>query len=153
MGGFGTWMCLNESPARFAAATPICGGAKTEWAEKLVRTPIWVFHGDRDTVVVPAFSERMVDAVRKVGGKKIFLTLYEGEGHDSWTRTYDNQMLYDWMFQQLLEKVGNVGGVMFFQGNPVDGATIKFRQNEGTEVKEKFITEHNVFEQSPSAKA
>ncbi|MGL4593529.1 MAG: alpha/beta hydrolase-fold protein, partial [Thermoguttaceae bacterium] len=30
MGGFGSFMCLNESPARFAAVAPICGGALTE---------------------------------------------------------------------------------------------------------------------------
>jgi predicted esterase/flagellar basal body-associated protein FliL len=105
MGGFGTWMCLNESPKRFAAAAPICGGAKAEWAEKLTDIPTWVFHGDKDNVVVPALSERMVEAVQKAGGKKIVLTLYEGEGHDSWTRTYNNQMLFDWMFQQKLATV------------------------------------------------
>ena|GEM_PF-382934 len=109
MGGFGTWMCLNEAPHRFAAAAPICGGAKPEWAEKMVDIPLWVFHGDRDTVVVPALSERIVDAIRKAGGRKILLTMYEGVGHDSWTPTYNNQMLYDWMFQQSLERAGNAG--------------------------------------------
>ena len=103
MGGFGTWMCVNEAPRRFAAAAPICGGAKPEWAEKMTDTPIWTFHGSRDSVVVPTLSERIVDAVRKAGGRKILLTMYEGEGHDSWTRTYNNQLLFDWMFQQSLE--------------------------------------------------
>lgn len=102
MGGFGTWMCLNESPNRFAAAAPICGGAKLEWADKLTGIPIWVFHGDKDSVVTPDRSQRIVEAVKKAGGKKILLTVYEGEGHDSWTRTYNNQLLYDWMFQQTL---------------------------------------------------
>jgi predicted peptidase len=100
MGGFGTWMCLNESPQRFAAAAPICGGAKTEWAEKFVSVPIWVFHGDKDPVVSVNLSKTMVAAVRKAGGKKILFTSYEGEGHDSWTRTYNNQLLFDWIFQQ-----------------------------------------------------
>ena len=104
MGGFGTWMCLNESPQRFAAAAPICGGAKPEWGEKLIDTPIWVFHGSKDSVVIPALSERMVDAVRKAGGKKILFTVFEGVGHDSWVPTYDNQLLYDWMFQQILTR-------------------------------------------------
>ena len=102
MGGFGTWMCLNESPNRFAAAAPICGGAKPEWGEKLTGTPIWIFHGDKDPVVVLAFAKRMVEAVQKAGGKKILLTVYEEVGHDSWTQTYDNQLFYDWLFQQTL---------------------------------------------------
>jgi poly(3-hydroxybutyrate) depolymerase len=105
MGGFGTWMCLNESPNRFAAAAPICGGAKVDWAEKMTDIPIWAFHGDKDPVVTSALSEKMVEAIKKTGGKKVVLTLYEGEGHDSWTRTYNNQMLFDWMFQQTLEGV------------------------------------------------
>jgi predicted peptidase len=99
MGGFGTWMCLNESPKRFAAAAPICGGAKIEWAEKLTDIPIWVFHGDKDPVVPIDLSKGMVEAIKKADGKKILLSVYEGEGHDSWSRTYNNQMLFDWIFQ------------------------------------------------------
>jgi len=103
MGGFGTWMCLNEAPHRFAAAAPVCGGAKLDWAEKMINVPLWVFHGNRDTVVISALSERMVEAIRKAGGRKILLTIYDGVEHDSWTPTYNNQMLYDWMLQQTLE--------------------------------------------------
>ena len=100
MGGFGTWMCLQESPSRFAAAAPICGGAKTGWAKNLTDVPIWAFHGDADPVVPEELSKNMVDALKKAGGKKIIYTVYEGIEHDSWTQTYDNQLLYDWMFQQ-----------------------------------------------------
>jgi predicted peptidase len=102
MGGFGTWMCLNEAPKRFAAAVPICGGVKVEWAEKLTEIPIWVFHGDQDPVVPVALSQRIVEAIKKANGKKILFTNYEGEGHDSWTRTYDNPLLFDWLLQQSL---------------------------------------------------
>jgi poly(3-hydroxybutyrate) depolymerase len=143
MGGFGTWMCLNEAPKRFAAAAPICGGAKTEWAEKVTEIPIWVFHGDQDAVVVPALSEQMVEAVRKAGGKKIFLTMYEGEGHDSWTRTYNNQMLYDWMFQQSQEtddgnskpQTNRIKGTVLHKGTPVSDVMVTFHpvvRNNGT---------------------
>jgi predicted peptidase len=100
MGGFGTWMCLNESPQRFAAAAPVCGGANPEWAEKMIDVPIWTFHGDKDTTVVPNFSQVMVDALRKAGGRKVIFTIYEGVGHDSWVQAYNNQLLYDWIFQQ-----------------------------------------------------
>ena len=141
MGGFGTWMCLNEAPERFAAAAPICGGAKPEWAERLTDIPIWVFHGDRDTVVTIDRSQVIVDAIRNAGGRNVIFTIYEGEGHDSWTRTYNNQLLYDWMFQQSLPRVNNVvprvnnvavpqasrvRGAVFFQGSPVEGVTVTF---------------------------
>ncbi|MDR2114764.1 MAG: prolyl oligopeptidase family serine peptidase [Planctomycetaceae bacterium] len=102
MGGFGTWMCLSESPKRFAAAIPICGGAKTEWAERLTEIPIWNFHGDKDGAIPFSRSQEMVDAIRKTGGKKIIFTIYEGGGHDVWTQTYDNQLIYDWLFSHSL---------------------------------------------------
>lgn len=102
MGGFGSWMCLQENPKRFAAAAPICGGAKLEWAGKVKDVPIWNFHGDRDTVVPFDLSVKMVDAIRKADGKKIIFTVYEGVGHDAWTKTYDNQLLYDWIFSHSL---------------------------------------------------
>jgi predicted peptidase len=98
MGGFGTWMCLNEAAKRFTAAAPICGGAKPEWAEKLTEIPIWNFHGNKDKVVPFLKSQNIVEAVKKAGGKKIIFTIYEGGEHDVWTRTYDNQLLYDWLF-------------------------------------------------------
>jgi predicted peptidase len=98
MGGFGTWMCLNEAPQRFAAAAPICGGAKTEWAAKFKDIPIWNFHGNKDPGVNIALSKNIVEAIRAEGGKKIIFTIYAGAGHDVWTRTYENQLLYDWLF-------------------------------------------------------
>ncbi|MDR1052857.1 MAG: prolyl oligopeptidase family serine peptidase, partial [Planctomycetaceae bacterium] len=95
MGGFGTWMCLNASPERFAAAAPICGGAKPEWAKKLVAIPIWSFHGDSDKAVPFSMSQKIVEAIREANGKKIIFTSYEGGGHDVWTQTYNNQLLFD----------------------------------------------------------
>jgi predicted peptidase len=102
MGGFGTWMCLRESPKRFAAAIPICGGAVPKWAEQLVEIPIWNFHGNKDRAIPFFMSQKIVDAVRKSGGKKIIFTVYEGGEHDVWTQTYDNQLIYDWLFSHSL---------------------------------------------------
>lgn len=98
MGGFGTWMCLQEAPNRFAAAAPICGGAKPEWADKLTEIPIWNFHGDKDGAVPFVLSQAIVNSILKAGGKKIIFSVYNGTGHDVWTRTYDNQLLFDWLF-------------------------------------------------------
>ena len=98
MGGYGTWMCLNEAPQRFAAAAPICGGAMPEWAKTIKDIPIWNFHGDKDIAVKIDFSRQIVDAIRAEGGKQTLFTVYIGGGHDAWTQTYANQLLYDWMF-------------------------------------------------------
>jgi predicted peptidase len=41
----------------------------------------------------------MVEALKKVDGN-IRFTLYEGVTHDSWTRTYANPELYQWLLEQ-----------------------------------------------------
>lgn len=101
MGGFGTWNLLADYPGKFAAAVPICGGGNPEAAEKMKGTPIWVFHGAKDTAVPIAKSEAMVDALKKVQGNVKF-TIYPDAGHDSWTETYNNPEVYKWLLEQKL---------------------------------------------------
>jgi predicted peptidase len=74
MGGFGTWALCTKEPERFAAAIPICGGGDVSKAARLVKLPIWVFHGAKDRVVTPDNSRKMVDAIRAAGGTRVNLT-------------------------------------------------------------------------------
>ena len=99
MGGFGTWAWLAQEPDRFAAAIPICGGGNPVNAAKLAKTPIWVFHGADDRVVPLNRSEAMVNAIKKVDKSNIKLTVYPKTGHDSWTKTYANKEIYDWLLK------------------------------------------------------
>ncbi|HOW72919.1 MAG TPA: prolyl oligopeptidase family serine peptidase [Phycisphaerae bacterium] len=96
MGGFGTWALGIDTPERFAAIAPICGGGAPYIAYRLRRVPVWAFHGDQDEVVPPYESQRMVEAVQQAGGNAR-LTVYPGVGHDAWTRTYEGHELYDWL--------------------------------------------------------
>lgn len=97
MGGAGTWFFAGRYPEKFAAIAPICGsGLKWLAQERLTRLPIWVFHGDADSVVPIRYSQEMVDAIRENGGTVKF-TIYPGIDHDSWTQTYNNPELYDWL--------------------------------------------------------
>lgn len=99
MGGFGTWSLAAKEPHRFAAIAPICGGGEPADAPKLKHLPVWVFHGAVDNVVPIQRSKDMVEALEAVGGNVEFTT-YPLAGHDSWTETYNNQDLYDWMLRQ-----------------------------------------------------
>ncbi|MGI8979638.1 MAG: prolyl oligopeptidase family serine peptidase [Pirellulaceae bacterium] len=99
LGGFGSWNLLAEYPGKFAAAIPICGGGDPATAEKMKGTPIWVFHGAKDTAVSISQSEAMVDALKKAGGNVKF-TMYPEAGHDSWTETYNNPEVYKWLLEQ-----------------------------------------------------
>ena len=96
MGGYGTWALATRRPDLFAAAVPICGGGDPATVNILKNLPIWVFHGGLDKVVLAEESEKMVRALEKAGGK-VRYTLYPEAYHDSWTETYDNSALYDWM--------------------------------------------------------
>lgn len=100
MGGYGTWALAAAHPERFAALVPICGGGNPDDAAKLKNLPIWVFHGAKDRVVPPKNSEGMVRALKNAGAKNVKFTLYPDADHDSWTETYNNPEVWDWLFKQ-----------------------------------------------------
>ena len=99
MGGFGTWDLCTKFPDKFAAAVPICGGGNPTTVSAMKKIPTWVFHGDKDTAVKIDASQKMVDALKAAGGNVEF-TIYPGVGHDSWTKTYDDEKLWEWMGKQ-----------------------------------------------------
>lgn len=99
MGGYGTWDILQRKPELLAAGVPICGGGDPEHAKALVNTPVWAFHGGADPVVPPQRSRDMIKALVEAGGRPIY-TEYEGVGHNSWTETFDNRLMWDWLFAQ-----------------------------------------------------
>ncbi|MFN3190336.1 MAG: prolyl oligopeptidase family serine peptidase [Aureliella sp.] len=99
MGGYGSWDALYRRPDFFAAAIPICGGADPATASRIQHIPIWCFHGGEDKVVMPQFSRDMIAALKSAGGTPKY-TEYPGVGHDSWTATFANPKIYDWLFSQ-----------------------------------------------------
>jgi len=96
MGGYGTWTLASKYPERFAAIMPICGGGKRFFGWRLKNVPVWAFHGAKDSVVSLSESEEMVKAVKR-GGGDAKLTVYPEANHDSWTKTYDNPEVYEWL--------------------------------------------------------
>jgi predicted peptidase len=99
MGGFGAWQLAAYAPDRLAAIAPICGGGEVRWAERIAHLPVWAFHGAQDRAVPVKRSEEMVQALRKQGSEPK-LTVYPDAAHDSWTETYNNPGLYEWLLQQ-----------------------------------------------------
>jgi predicted peptidase len=99
MGGYGVWDILQRRPKFLAAAIPICAGGDPAYAPGFKHAPVWAFHGDKDGVVGVHRSREMVAALRAAGGNPLY-TEYEGVEHDSWTMTFDNRLLWDWLFAQ-----------------------------------------------------
>lgn len=98
LGGYGTWDWATYAPDRFAAIVPICGRGDRKGGPRLAKIPTWVFHGAQDTAVPLSASEKMVSAIRKAGGDPLF-TIYPDAAHDSWTETYENPEVYDWLLK------------------------------------------------------
>jgi predicted peptidase len=99
MGGYATWHLAGRRPDLFAAAVPVCGGGEVARAQALASLPIWAFHGAADRTVPVARSREMVEAIRRAGGEPKY-TEYRGVGHDSWTKTYADETLHVWLFEQ-----------------------------------------------------
>ena len=104
MGGRGTWHLASRYPERFAAIAPICGGGNRWMAQQRLTTmPTWIFHGDADPVVPVLESQQMSDWLHEAGNTNTRLTIYPGVDHDSWTRTYNDPELYDWLLSHMTE--------------------------------------------------
>jgi len=99
MGGRGTWDLAMAAPERLAAIAPVCASSNTARAFVIKDIPCWVFHGAEDKVVPCLNSDNMVDAL-KLAGADVKYTKYPDVGHDSWTPTYSNPELYEWMLMQ-----------------------------------------------------
>jgi predicted peptidase len=101
LGGYGTWETGIAYPERFAALVPICGGAGVRFivADRLKNMPVWCFHGAKDSTVPLSLSEQMM-ARLKGSSADVRFTVYPEAGHDSWTESYANDELYEWLLAQ-----------------------------------------------------
>jgi predicted peptidase len=107
MGGSGTWSLGLAQAKRFAAIAPICGNANPALLKKLgpdqveaiKSLHIWAYHGAKDPTVPVAASERMVEALKKMGCTNVHFTKYPNADHDSWTATYGTANFYQWLLK------------------------------------------------------
>jgi predicted peptidase len=65
----------------------------------LKNVPVRAYHGTEDEVVPLQGSQELVDVLKTNQGNVKF-TVYPDTDHDSWTRTYENPELYEWLLQQ-----------------------------------------------------
>lgn len=98
MGGAGTWSTAMNYPELFAAVIPICGWGNEGGISRLRNMPIWCFHGDMDEVIPVERSTVLINALKAINSQ-VKYTIYQGVGHESWTRTYANDSIYDWLLQ------------------------------------------------------
>lgn len=116
LGGHGTWYLGYAHPERFAALVPVCGFVSGNErypsflpddtvdpyravAERLRRTPVWIFHGEVDPVVPPTESRRLAEALGALGGDVRYSEL-PGTGHNAWDAAYGSPAMAEWLFAQ-----------------------------------------------------
>ncbi|MFZ1084380.1 MAG: alpha/beta hydrolase-fold protein [Terracidiphilus sp.] len=117
MGGYGAWELARLHPQRWAAVAVMAGGVfwsyaperwqeaatlPAEYAHALGRTPVWLFHGSDDNIVLPRQDELMYEAFKAAGGH-VRLWVYQGLKHDCWTRAYNEPELPRWLLLHPME--------------------------------------------------
>ena len=95
MGGYGTWEMIMFAPELFYKAAPICGGG-TSWRAYLIKSQVWNFHGNEDSIVPFSASVEMVEGMKKSGLKPQF-TIFDGVDHNSWEPAYEHTKVLDWL--------------------------------------------------------
>ncbi|RZL20352.1 MAG: phospholipase [Pedobacter sp.] len=97
MGGMGTFELLRRKRKTFAAAFAICGGDHIANVQKYKKTPLWIFHGEKDDIVPVGLSTALADqlTVLKTTPK---VTLYPNDNHNSWDSAFRESQLLPWLF-------------------------------------------------------
>ncbi len=117
LGGYGVWEIAKDYPGRFAALVPISGGIfwsyqpqrwhdpglPAAYVRAIGKTPVWIFHGTLDAVVLPKQSEIMFSALASVGAN-VRLWEYEGWHHNAWDKAYAERTLPPWLLAHTLSQ-------------------------------------------------
>lgn len=98
MGGFGVWDALQRWPDRFAAAIAICGGGDPSNTDRMKDLPIYIFHGLKDSVVLPSRSIEMYEALKATGSHDYLLITYPNLYHQCWDQAFSTPGLFHWLF-------------------------------------------------------
>lgn len=105
-GGWATWNLAITFPELFAAIVPISGFVdliQMDYICKIKTIPTQIFHGLLDDVVTVDYAISAYKVLKSCDAN-VKLTIFDDSNHDCWTRVYDHQEIYNWMFQQIKTK-------------------------------------------------
>jgi len=109
MGGYGVWHFAAGYPQKFAAIVSICGGSPltsgdrfSPSAERIGKTPAWLFHGARDNIVQVSESRFLVAAIKANQGE-VNYTEYPDAGHNVWLNALREKELITWVLSKKLD--------------------------------------------------
>lgn len=116
-GGHGTVALASRHPELFVAAAPVCAyigrawdedGVFMDWrgvdasspvvvdaAQRMSSMPVWIHHGDADSVVPVGESRALHTALERLGAD-VRYTEYESVDHNSWDDAYTDGAFAAW---------------------------------------------------------
>jgi predicted peptidase len=101
-GGYGVWRMAINNPDKYAAMISICAAAiPIQYTTRVSTMPIWFFHGQKDDAI-PVEQTIAAYEKMKTNNSKVKMTLYPEAKHDSWTETFENDEIYDWLLSHSL---------------------------------------------------
>jgi predicted peptidase len=104
-GGFGTWYLASKHPELFAAINPIVGWGHPDLMPSIAKhnIPVWCFAGGRDEVIRAEYFYPGLNKLEQLGNSKVRFTIEADMGHDTWTRVYAGDDMYNWLLQHKLK--------------------------------------------------
>ena len=110
-GGHGAWMIGARHPERWRCLVAVCGyGRARTVAPRIVRLPVWAFHGLRDDLVDPADTRHIIAELKSaklaagLDTASARMTLYPEANHNSWDAAFAEPELSGWLQTQLRGK-------------------------------------------------
>jgi hypothetical protein len=88
---------LNATPDLSKVTPPNSLKSYLAAAERVGKTPVWIFHGADDDIVSVTESRRMTEAMKQIGAE-VRHTEYPGVGHPCWYKAYEEPKLFPWLF-------------------------------------------------------
>lgn len=98
LGGYGTIDFAATYPDKVAAAMAFCGGGTVKDLSGLGELPLWIVHGTADRAVGVSESDRVVAAVKKSDGSRLYYDRMSGWDHGKPARLFYLAETYDWLF-------------------------------------------------------
>jgi predicted esterase len=104
IGGYGTYEALKRASWLFAAALPMSAVRdasifKQNQQAKVAHIPIWTFQGGMDVDPSPAFTNQVVNNLRKAGAV-VRYTTYPTLAHVVWNAAYGEKEFFTWMLSK-----------------------------------------------------
>ena len=104
IGGYAVYESMKRGSWLFAAALPMSAVwdaniFKQNQQGRVAHIPVWTFQGGKDTYPTPAYTNNLVNNLKKAGAV-VRYTVYSTLGHVVWYSAYGSSDYFTWMLKQ-----------------------------------------------------